>query len=332
MTRTRDGATTSRHLRWTAFETRIADGPPSLEPLEGQPRATLFIDAGGARIGIRLYTKDLAVPVSPLAEVSVRHIGIGRDRMIEIATGNREIYREFFGFCCAVADRIQLEHQAPARAISETLRAWAALIRAKPLLSVEAQVGLLGELLFMQRLAKAVGWREAVGAWRGPDAQEHDFTLSRVDAEVKTTRSEHRLHHIASLTQLVPKLKRPLLLISIQVTPSSGKGSASLADTVAATMARAMATVPDAVESLREQLRRLGWSDADAETYTQRYQLRAPLAAVPVDSLFPAVVPRTLQALPPAARARIEAVSYTINVDGLGVLDGTRHFGRLLSR
>lgn len=322
--------TTSRHLRWDVFSARIDDGPPSLEPIAGQPKAFLFIDPGGARIGVRFCAKQVSVVPSPLAEVSVRAIGSGRAQMLEVSTANHKLYREFYGFCCSLADRIQLDGQIPAKAISDTLRAWAALVRQRTLLSAERQVGLLGELLFFKRIAEKVGWDAAAASWLGPDSEEHDFSLSRVDVEVKTTRNERRIHQIESLTQLRPKLKRPLLLISIQVTPSAGKGSTTLPEVVAATLARMTEHAPSAVDLIREQLSRLGWSDGDVDLYPQRYQMRTDMAAIRVDTNCPAIVPETLSALPEASRARIERVAYTIDVEGLGVLDGTAAFEQIV--
>jgi hypothetical protein len=320
----------SRHLRWEVFSTRIDDGPPSVEPIAGSPRALLFIDPGGVRIGVKFYTKDGSVPASPLAEVSIRTLGVGRNQVLEVSTANRDLYREFYGFCCTVADRIQIDGQAPGKAVGATLRGWAALVRQRSLLSADRQVGLLGELLFLSRVAESQGWKSAAQSWQGPDNEEHDFTLPGVDIEVKTTRQERRIHHIESLTQLRPKLRRPLVLISIQITPSSDKSSKALPDMVATTLTKVAASAPDALDAIREQLTRLGWSDRDADLYPQRYQLRTAIAAIPVDARCPAIVPETLSTLSEALRTRIERVSYTVDVDGIGVLDGTAAFEQLV--
>jgi hypothetical protein len=322
---------TSRHLRWELFATRIEDGPPSLEPVEGSPRTVLFIEPGGVRIGVRFYTNSVDVPASPLAEVAIRALGVGATQMLEVSTANRLLFRDFYGFCCTVADRVQLDRQPAARAVAQTLRAWAALIRQKSLLSLQQQVGLMGELLFLKRLASTIGWKAAALSWRGPDAQEHDFTLNNIDIEVKTTLAERRLHQIESMTQLLPKLDRPLVLVSIQLTPSTGKGSLSLSQLVASVLATASTEAPGSVDPLREQLNRIGWSDDDAPAYAQRHQLRTALAAIPVDGSCPAIVPATLSAaLDVNLRSRIERLSYVIDVDGLGKLDGTKAFNKLV--
>jgi hypothetical protein len=331
VTADRSSSRTSRHLRWELFATRIEDGPPSLEPIEGSPKTVLFIEPGGVRIGVRFYTKNADIPASPLAEVAIRALGAGRSEMLEVSTANRLLFREFYGFCCTVADRVQLDGQPAAKAVAETLRAWAALIRQKSLLSLEQQVGLMGELLFLKRLASTISWKAAAESWRGPEAQEHDFTLNKIDIEVKTTLAERRLHQIESMTQLLPKLNRPLVLVSIQLTPSTGKDSLSLSQLVASVLATASTEAPGSVDSLREQLTWIGWSDDDAPTYGQRHQLRTAFAAIPVDGSCPAIVPATLSAaLDVNLRSRIERLSYVIDVDGLGELDGTKAFNKLV--
>jgi hypothetical protein len=128
----------------------------------------------------------------------------------------------------------------------------------------------------------------------------------------------------------MPKLNRPLVLVSIQLTPSSGKGSLSLSQMVAWLIATATAKAPGKVDFLREQLSRLGWSDEDAPNYVHRHQLRTALAAIPVDGSCPAIVPATLVTLGTKITARIERLSYLIDVDGLGALDGTKAFNEFV--
>jgi hypothetical protein len=233
--------------------------------------------------------------------------------------------------CCAIADRVQLDSQPVDQAIAETLQSWTALLRRRSLLTEETQLGLLGELLFLRRLAEKQGWLNATEAWRGPDSEEHDFSLPRVDVEVKTTKSETRVHHIASLTQLVPKMQRPLILLSVQLTlGAGGRDSFSLADVVRRVVSTATEANRATGEAIRERIRGFGWGDNDAVFYDERYQLRAPLAAIPVDASCPAIVPTTLNALAPDTLARIGRVSYLVNVEGLGVLDGEHQFEKLL--
>lgn len=321
----------SRHLRWDSFEARISNGPPSVEAISGTPRVHLFIEPSGRRIGVRFFTRQGGVVPSPLAEVTLREVGVGTDTALEVSTGNQDLYRDFYSLCCAIADRVQIEKQPVPVAVARTLASWAALIRRKSLLSQERQTGLLGELLFLRRVAGSLGWSAAAHAWLGPDSEEHDFILPSVDAEVKSTTREQRIHQIGTLTQLRPKAGRTLQLVSVQLTQAGESGDAfSLSTMVASVLATAGRSTPPAAELIRDQIRRQGWEDEDAPHYMTRYRLRAPVMTLRVARGFPAITPETLASLGSEAVARIDHVSYSINVDGLGVLDGTKQFQRAL--
>ena len=114
----------SRHLRWESFEERIYKGPPSVEAVAGSPRVYLFIEAGGRRIGAHFFTNKSITAPSPLAEVDIREIRIGADTALEVSTGNQALYRDFYALCCLIADRVQIEKQAIAVAVTTTLRSF----------------------------------------------------------------------------------------------------------------------------------------------------------------------------------------------------------------
>jgi hypothetical protein len=322
----------SRHLRWENFEPRILKGPPSIEPVAGAPRVQIFIEPGGRRIGARFFAKKGVSVPSPLEEVALREVVIGGDNALEISTGNPDLYKDLYALCCSIADRVQVAKEPVSVAVRKALDSLAALIRRKVLLDPQVQIGLLGELLFLQRAARSHGWLAAANAWYGPDSEEHDFVLPRGDIEVKTTTREERLHSISSITQLLPKEKRPLIFVSIQLTPGpEGRQSFSLADQVASVMAGASRAAPQAADTIRDQLRRRGWLDAEAPHYSKCYQRRTPMLAAPVDRTFPAIVRSALASLG-ASASRIHDVSYSIDVNGLGALDGTPAFERLVFR
>lgn len=322
-----------RHLSWERFEQRIKQGPPSLEPIRGKPRAVMFIEPAGARIGLRVSAAPRDLPPSPLAEVSIRRIGAGSTSSIEVATSRSELYREFYSFCCDLADRVQLEALDVSDALAETLKSWASLLRRKPVMPEDRQVGLLGELWFLERLAARRGWGFAGDAWRGPDSEEHDFTLKGIDVEVKTTRAEKRVHTIGSLTQLLPKRGRQLFVLSLQLTRvGATKTSASLPRQVARILAMATEAGRGTASTIRAQINAYGWSDDDAQHYVQEWDLRSRPALVPVDTTCPAIIPGTLKALGKSRVARIGRVVYDVDLDNLGVLDGSKEFLALLDR
>jgi hypothetical protein len=322
-----------RHLSWDLFARRLRQGPPSLEPIHGRPEAEMFIAPGGSQIGLRVFGAVESLPPSPLAEVSIRCVGAGDAAAAEVATSNPELFREFYAFCCDVADRIQVDGQDVPAALDETLRRWVSLLRKKPLMPEDKQVGLLGELWFLERLSSRRGWAFAGEAWRGPESEEHDFTLEGVDVEVKTTRSETRTHTIGSLTQLLPKRGRSLFVLSVQVTRvGRTETSLSLPRCVARILSEARRAGEPTITTVRRQIERYGWSDDDAQHYAQEWELRTAPALVPVDRRCPAIIPALLRPLGKGRASRITRVAYDVNLDELGVLDGSADFTNLLDR
>lgn len=325
------GAVGSHRLRWEDFEARISAGIPSVEASIGPPVVHFFIEPAGRRIGARFFAEGGGTASSRLAEVTVRVVGVGGDTALEVSTDNPALYRDFYSLCCSIADRVQIKKEPLGAAVAKSLSSLAALIRIKSMLSPTGQIGLLGELLFLQRAAAVLGWPAAADSWFGPDTEEHDFVLPTVDVEVKATSQEQRIHHIGSLRQLSPKKARRLYLVSVQLTKASPSGSAiSLPAIIASVLASAGKAAPEAAELIRDRIRQQGWEDEDASQYQLRYHLRAPLMAIRVSDTFPAIVPETLGSLNQLAIARIEHVTYSINVDGLGISDGAKQFNREL--
>jgi hypothetical protein len=325
--------TRQRHLSWDLFNDRIRQGPPSLEPIRGTPGADMFIEPRGARIGLRMSSAGGVVPASPLADIDIRRVGSGSRAVLEMSTSNTDLYREFYAFCCEVADRVQIDGQAVPEAFAETLRLWASLLRRKPIMSEEKQIGLMGELWLLDRVGRSRGWRVAGDAWRGPESEEHDFTLATSDVEVKTTRSEVRLHRIGTLTQLVPKPGRPLFVLSIQLTGTARTAaSLSLPRMVERSLTKARGAGKASAATIRERVEGYGWNDDHARHYGQEWELRSPPALIEVDGRFPAIVPGTLKALGREQRNRIDQVVYDVKLDGLGVLEGSEQFSAIIDR
>ena len=146
---------------------------------------------------------------------------------------------------------------------------------------------MFGELIALERAIGNLGETAALAAWLGPQSEEHDFVLPEGDVEVKTTRTERRIHVIHGADQLTPKPGRPLYLMSIQVTRAGASAEGR--------------TLPEAIETLRGRLQRgrtafdnrlesLGWSDHRAESlYTVRFLLRSEPVFYVVDDSFPAI-------------------------------------------
>ena len=322
--------TESRHLSWETFDALVHAGPPAVEVVEGEPRVEIFTDAGGSRIGVRTPAAGSDVPPSPLVEIDIRRRHLGGGEVIEISTTNSALYRDFYAFACAVSDRLQIDGMPSTAAVDSALESWAALLQRLSLLNDERQTGLIGELWLLARLAHTMGWPGAVAAWKGSDAEEHDFSIAGADIEVKTTLSETRVHMIGSLTQLVPTGSTPLYVLSVQLTGAGAGAGRSLAEVVADVLAEAATADTETRRSLRLRLRDSGWRDEHSEHYRRRFALRTPPALVPVDDNCPTITPTSLAALGADRLARLRQVAYRVDLTGLGHEEGTAPFDEVL--
>ena len=99
-------------------------------------------------------------------------------------------------------------------------------------LSVSAQKGLIGELLFLKMEAEVCGIDAALTAWTGPEGADQDFDFPDFWAEVKTTSISSQAISISSLQQLDRTDKGFLVVYYMDKTSASGKQCVSLGDAV----------------------------------------------------------------------------------------------------
>ncbi len=319
-------AEATRHLTWDNFNTIITEAIPGLHRVTGSPPVDLFVDPEGARIGLRVpYPYECTVPPSPLSEVKIERIMIAGEAFVDITTGSRLLYAEFYSLMITIANKIQSDKMDPLVAFGETLDSWRVLLRSVAVLTEDQQLGLLGELWMLERLLMNKGPR-AIRFWVGPLAEEHDFRLTDHDFEVKSTRSLQRVHIISSLQQLQNGLGRRLFLLSLQY----GLAPTNL-------------SLPSAVQNVRallsgdiEELATFndlltngsGYRDEYAIHYPATYFMRAQPVIVPIDVSFPKITPSTIASIHDGNR--ISDVKYRVNIEGMGFKDGSDPFCSIL--
>ncbi|MEU7971015.1 PD-(D/E)XK motif protein [Micromonospora sp. NPDC049089] len=139
-------------------------------------------------------------------------------------------------------------------------------------LSLDAQVGLIGELWLLTRWLPSLT-RAAVRSWQGPLGGRHDFIGSRLSVEVKTSGSltGPTLHRIRSLDQLAPPVSGVLYLMSLRLA-GDPLGEITLDDLIR--QARAMAEHDDLLaDELDQRLASTGWTPADLGRYDRSWRL-----------------------------------------------------------
>ena len=198
-------------------------------------------------------------------------------------------------------------------AVSEALVSFQELLASRRRLTAEKVLGLIGELLVLRHVIGSAGEKTAIESWLGPSAEEHDFGFSDFDAEVKTTKSETRVHVIGSETQLEPSPGAPLHLVSIQITRA---GAAAQGFTLASLIAEIRESLTHSLRTFDAALEGLGWREADKDLYKVKYQLRSVPRAYLIDEHFPAITSARLDAVIPN-RINVSNVSYRVNVTDL---------------
>jgi hypothetical protein len=300
----------ARHLSWEFLERRLKSRTPSLEVIPGSPRCELIVSEDGRRLSLRISACGTAIEALPAFNtIECSTSGRGANACVNVSCLDDERFPEFYAFLMNVADRVQLQGETIHNAISHGATALRELVTPERMLTLEDQVGLWGEMWFLDCLGKEKGWQVAVASWvaKNEQPEEHDFALQAVDIEVKTTRNEQRHHHASTQTQFTPKHGRKLFLASVQIT-GGGNGGRSLAEVIL----KISSTCSDAQRRLfKEKLESRGWRDRDANKYPTRWLLRSAPTLIPIGDL-PKVQIEEL------GRSRIVSLSYIVDVGGLG--------------
>jgi hypothetical protein len=100
--------------------------------------------------------------------------------------------------------------------ILRRLERWQEFLKNKrfKLLSDAALKGLIGEILFLTKIADTLGWKVAIESWRGPEGAAQDFAVYDTAVEVKCQSGSSRPKvKISSIDQLDPQLPKAYLAV-----------------------------------------------------------------------------------------------------------------------
>jgi hypothetical protein len=319
-------------LSWENFRATVfIRGQQRVHRVMGSPYIEVFGDGVLNRIGIWLETApgtEIPSEISKLTFITTRTFKQKGQIFLEVATDKVSLQRQFYHFVIAVAERVIVEKRPPIEAVSLELQCFTDLLEEKLLLGPERQLGLLGELVFLERLI-GKGGAGALDAWLGPMGEPHDFRLSGREFEVKTTLSSYRIHTINGAEQLVPSKACSLYLVSILLGPAGAGDGFSLSEKIKQlfeTFARAAARLKQFTSALEA----CGFRDADSGHYTRRFALRRPIGLIRVDKNFPAITRPTIQIALGTLASRIESLQYDVSVEGLESEDGTKGFSKVI--
>ncbi|MBU4136429.1 MAG: PD-(D/E)XK motif protein [Alphaproteobacteria bacterium] len=206
----------------------------------------------------------------------------------------REEDRELFRHLChdiVDACRSKVGDQA---FLASTLRRawkWHSLLRggANQRLSPQEQQGLIGELLFLERLIRHLTPKAAIEAWRGPLDEPKDFVFSNRAVEVKARHVSKDAVKISSEHQLQVIQGQQLALAVVALSPSVAHApeGISLDSLVQRVRGAVIASDPSADEGFDARLLSAGYStDHD---YSDTWWLPVATSAYAVGEGFPRI-------------------------------------------
>jgi hypothetical protein len=321
-----------RHLSWENFRKTICVlNEQRVHRVSSSPVVDIYADGVQNRIGVWLEAPETGIipeEIQKLAFVSAQIINREGKAFLEISNPEPALQRQFYYFATAIAERIVVDGKPSFEAVKLELQCFEELLREISLLSVERQIGLLGELIVLERLIAKTGVG-ALDAWIGPTGEPHDFRIQKNEFEVKTTLKPHRIHTIHGAEQLVASDGCTLHLVSVLLGPPGTDTGVSLAEKINGIKS---AFEKDAIRRDRftSQLEAVGYRDADSHHYKRRFAIRRPIAIVTIDKTFPALTRPAIQQVLGAGSARIESVQYDLNIEGLVSEEGSQIFSLLL--
>lgn len=316
---------------WHTIESLLSSGASFLEPVVGIPNCAIAFDMNYDRFSVEIPvdSEELPKPLPKALNFKI-YENNGSLRLI-VSCSSVELFRSFYDFIREVLELVHAGSHSPKNAVDEAWSKWGQLIERESSLSREKQIGLIGELWLLERLANLHGWDFALDSWHKVSVSEHDFCLRSSDIEVKTTTSENRSHMIGSLTQLQPSHGRELFLLSIQITTASmmARESFSLASKVRL-IEELLKNSLENRNKFRYRLEQVGWQESHMNFYDATYLIRSKSRFVKVDENCPRIIEMSLGGMSDEMRARIRAVSYRIDVTGLGTEDDEPAFKKVL--
>ncbi len=225
-------------------------------------------------------------------------------------SGSVEMFAEMV---CDVAGRMDAVagsgEESVLRAMLSRIRAWQEFMRRTPRgLSPEAEVGLAGELAYLDLLLDAgMSATSVVESWVGPTGGVQDFEIGSGSVEVKATLSSKGFPaKIGSLEQLDDSFRSPLFIAGVRFV-QGGAGS-TLGD-MARDFSEKLAATPGAAADFTDRMVAAGFPPAHYGRYTRRFSLDS-VRVLEVGGDFPRFVPGNVA-------DAIRRVQYELDLDRL---------------
>ena len=313
-----------QHQSWSNFERNtIVEGEQRSSRICSRPDIQLYYDDSYGRLGLLIESEgegSICPDIDLIAAMGCERASIEEKSYLRLWTSSRTHFQQFYALALSACDHVVVHGMAPEEAINHEVGGFRELLEQQQLLSIECQIGLVGELLVLSAVLQERGVN-GFDAWLGPMKEPHDFLFGTFEVEVKTTLKTRRIHTIHGLKQLVPSPGFTLHVVSIMLGPAGDSEGLTLPSLILAVRSK-LSGDQTRLKSFETCIRGLEYQDADARHYQRRHVLRNPAAVVPVDSQFPAVNSDAIEKALGAKASRVDNVQYDVNLEGLGRVAG----------
>jgi hypothetical protein len=314
-------------LRWDLLEAQPPTGerltfrralqgrhPEVFIALDASKRRHVLVELPGGELGELAERTSRGIAVQT---VELRPSGEACKRFIEIVCVDPQGHAALDTIAVELIDALEAGASiGRVRLVQNVLakwrRFWSSI--AQGVLSKQEQLGLFGELWFLNRwLAPALGASAAVTMWRGPAGARNDFEAPGLAIEVKTTGRVDGAHIIHGLDQLLEPPEGQLMLFSLIV-----REEASGTESLPAQVAEARRLIADDY-ALQSQFDALiyaaGYDDRLATEYGKLALRIRDTGLYKVAEDFPRLIPSSLVGgVPPG----VGAIDYELRLDAAG--------------
>lgn len=238
----------------------------------------------------------------------------GRRNLIDVKCTVRPHLAAFTSIVTEIAGLVLRDRTDAIVAVNQTIRKWKSFW-GKPssaMLGEEQQLGLIGEVLTLQKLLNRLDAQVALAAWKGPLGFRHDFLFDNDALEVKATLSSARCHIINGIDQLQPVGSVRLHLVS-WLASRVINGGISLVDAIHAIQTQ-LERDPASFGVFQERLAGIGCSPEHDQFYAATRFALSEGRVFEVAGEFPRLSSELLKT---PLSPRISSVRYAVNLEGL---------------
>jgi hypothetical protein len=257
-------------------------------------------------------TSDIRLPVLQGIEVTEAEKASGGPSALLIALkrrGDLEIFHQLCADIVEAARGCSTEPQAVREAVARTWK-WHALLKGQSdgRLPPEAQQGLIGELMFLEKLLERLNPATALEFWRGPLDEPRDFVGNGNAVEIKARQAGLGHVRISSENQL-SDCSGELALVCVELSPAveSADGAFTLDDGVFRVRALVESKEPSTLPVFTALLAAAGW--LEEHVYNDRYWVAGAIDAYAVQDDFPRITPDQIPAGVSSVKYQLELLA-----------------------